>query len=176
MNRQQTICPSVSGNLEAVEQGLTLFAAICQTDYTYKATPYVESCMGEHLRHIVDMYLALINAGNTGIVDYNCRRRGALIEQELPVGILELQEIRKWLLNLEHNSLDQKVTILSETSVSSQQICEMPSTLRRELLFVASHTIHHFALIRVVAKHLDLEVSEQLGYAPATATYLRGHA
>jgi uncharacterized damage-inducible protein DinB len=132
--------------------------------------------MGEHLRHIVDMYLALMNEPTVEVVDYDCRRRGAAIEQERAAGIQALESIRDWLLNLAPDRLDSPVTILSEASVTSRQICEMPSTLRRELLFVASHTIHHFALIRVVTIHLNVKTDEGFGYAPATATYLREQA
>ncbi len=170
------LCPSISGNVEAIEQSLALCDLLDDNSYNYKATPYVQSSIGEHLRHILDMYLALIRQPQTRVIDYDHRRRGAPVESDLKAGISELQNIHSWLTTLNAVNLDKPVTILSETSVSTQKICELPSSLRRELLFVASHTIHHLAIIKVIATHANIATGEHLGYAPATATYLRGQA
>ncbi|MDG3085941.1 DinB family protein [Vibrio hannami] len=170
------LCPSISGNIEAIDQGLELFSVLSNENYVYKAKPYVDSSMGEHLRHILDLYHAVINESETGVIDYDHRRRGAHVERERMVGIKELTEIKIWLTKLSESELNRNVIILSEASISTQQVCEMTSTLQRELLFVGSHTIHHFALINVIAKHLKLDTDERFGYAPATATYLRKQA
>ncbi|WP_375748585.1 DinB family protein [Vibrio sp. HN007] len=172
----KTTCPSISGNIEAIDQGLELFSKLSDENYNYKAKPYVDSSMGEHLRHILDLYHAVINEAQTGVIDYDHRRRGAAVERERTIGIDELLQVKNWLENIETETLQKQVTILSEATISSQKICEVKSTLQRELLFVGSHTIHHFALINVVAKYLKLETDARFGYAPATATYLREQA
>ncbi len=172
----QTLCPSITGNLEAIEQGLAFFQHCKQSDYTYSAKPYVDSSMGQHLRHILDLYRAVINAANIGVVDYDARRRGAKVETELSVGVRELTEIKEWLLSLDEDKLDHPLPILSEATLATQQICEMTSSLRRELLFTASHTIHHYAMIKTIGKHRNIELNESFGFAPSTSTYLRGRA
>ncbi len=48
----------------------------------------------------------------------------------------------------------------------------VPTSLGRELAFVMSHTIHHNALIGVIAKLLGIDVPERFGYAPSTLAYL----
>ncbi len=169
-------CPAISGNLEAIEQSLALCNLLDSNSYNYKATPYVQSSIGEHLRHILDMYQALIRQPQIGVIDYDHRRRGALVESDLETGISELKEIHCWLTEFDPANLDKPITILSEASISTQNVCEMPSSLRRELLFVSSHTIHHLAIVKVIATHANIETGEHLGYAPATATYLRGQA
>jgi hypothetical protein len=42
------------------------------------------------------------------------------------------------------------------------------STLGRELAFVASHTIHHQALIAMLLGVQDVDAPDRLGYAPST--------
>ena len=45
----------------------------------------------------------------------------------------------------------------------------LPSTVRRELAFVAHHATHHFAMVNLIAKgHLAMDLREGLGRAPAT--------
>lgn len=169
-------CPSIQSNIEALTQGAELLEALSEHSYTHKALPYVQSSIGEHFRHIFDLYLALINQQSIGLVDYDNRRRGAPLETDLAVAKAELQQIAEWLNKFDQQLLDKPIKVQSEASISSQQVCEITSTFRRELLFVSSHTIHHFALIKVITVCCDIETSEQLGYAPATATYLRGRA
>lgn len=48
----------------------------------------------------------------------------------------------------------------------------LQSTLSRELVFASSHTVHHFALISVIARLQSVEVTSAFGVAPATASYL----
>lgn len=172
----EPLCPSIIGSLEAIEQSLTLCEKLDHTSYNFKAVPHVQSSIGEHLRHILDMFLALMNQANIGVIDYDHRRRGDPVESNLSVGVSELSDVKIWLRKLTNKQLDSSVTILSEATISTQKICEMTSTLRRELLFVSSHTIHHLAIIKVITTHCDIETNEHLGYAPATATYLRGQA
>lgn len=171
-----TTCPSIVGSLEAIEQTLNLCELLDNNSYTFKALPYVQSSIGEHLRHILDMFFALTREPSVGVVDYDHRRRGAPVESNLEVGVDELNQVKKWLERLDSTILDKPVVILSEATISTQKVCEMASSLRRELLFVASHTIHHLAIIKVITTHCNIETSEHLGYAPATATYLRGQA
>jgi hypothetical protein len=42
----------------------------------------------------------------------------------------------------------------------------------RELAFVLSHTVHHNALIAIMAQTLGVPVPARFGYAPSTIAYL----
>lgn len=164
--------PLVRANLEGVEQALQLLGQLDNAQYIYIAAPYVQSSIGAHLRHINDMYFALMSYPQ-GVIDYDQRRRGASVETQREVGIDELQAIKRWLLTLEVQDLTTPVTIKSETSIYQQQICQMSSSLQRELLFVASHTTHHFSVMRVNAEACQIKTDDIFSYAPATASYLR---
>ncbi|MEM7623450.1 MAG: hypothetical protein AAF235_09640, partial [Planctomycetota bacterium] len=49
-----------------------------------------------------------------------------------------------------------------------------PSSLGREAAFVLSHTVHHCAMIAVMARSLRIAVPERFGYAPSTVAHLGG--
>ena len=49
---------------------------------------------------------------------------------------------------------------------------EVETTAGRELAFVLSHTIHHNALIDVMARTLGVPVPDRFGYAPSTIAHL----
>ena len=50
------------------------------------------------------------------------------------------------------------------------------STLRRELQFLLSHTIHHFALIGLLLSFHGVEPGEEFGVAPSTLKHWRSQA
>ena len=63
---------------------------------------YVTSSIGQHFRHIVDLYLALRNAAtedvcNVTTIDYDQRRRGASIETCKVTAVDELLQVKQWL-------------------------------------------------------------------------------
>ena len=45
------------------------------------------------------------------------------------------------------------------------------SSVERELQFLRSHTVHHFALIAVILRLSGVEPDEQFGVAPSTLRY-----
>jgi uncharacterized damage-inducible protein DinB len=49
---------------------------------------------------------------------------------------------------------------------------EVETTVGRELVFVLSHTVHHNALIAVMARTLGVSVPDRFGYAPSTLAHL----
>ncbi len=48
--------------------------------YQYISKPYVQSSIGQHIRHLIDNYLALQQGCEINHIDYNWRRRGAQVE------------------------------------------------------------------------------------------------
>ncbi len=50
------------------------------------------------------------------------------------------------------------------------------STVRRELQFLLSHTVHHFALIAVLLERFEIAVPDDFGIAPSTLKYWQAQA
>jgi hypothetical protein len=50
---------------------------------------------------------------------------------------------------------------------------EVPSTLGRELAFLASHAVHHFALLKAHCLQQGIPLGEDFGKAPATVAHAR---
>ena len=53
---------------------------------------------------------------------------------------------------------------------------EADTTFVREVVFVLSHTVHHNALIGVMAKTLGVPLPPYFGYAPSTIAHLEQSA
>jgi hypothetical protein len=65
------------------------------------------------------------------------------------------------------------LTLSTEVSVHEQKVESVPTSLARELVFVGSHAVHHYAMIAQISHHPGKALPSSFGIAPATATYLR---
>lgn len=166
----------VNGNIEALDDGVELILALTDTQYITIVEEYASSSIGQHLRHVVDMFMAVLVGGKLNKIDYNLRRRGALIETDRKQALVELADIRQLMKSLSVEGLDDegaRIQVLTEVSSKEMKSVNVESTLVRELIFVGSHAVHHYALIGILAKLQGVPVKNGFGVAPATATYLR---
>jgi len=164
----------IKANKEALEQGLELLSRLSNDEYTCICKPSLKSTIGQHIRHVADMYFALMSVQEGELVDYDVRRRGSNVELHCSKGIDAFKQIMLWLDELAQSvDDDKKITIKSEVSLHQSVSVTLESSLLRELVFVGSHTVHHYAVISVIAKLQGLDIAEWFGVAPATVTFLR---
>jgi hypothetical protein len=148
-----------------------LLGAMTDEQYTRKPVGVVPSSIGGHVRHCLDHVEALLAGVECGALDYDRRRRGTDIETCRLAAIEALRRQEREVRVLAGRPLE---TLLWLTALvcSHRPAIEVRTSLGRELAFVLSHTIHHNALIGVMAKLLDVPVPERFGYAPSTIAHL----
>jgi uncharacterized damage-inducible protein DinB len=159
--------------VDVIEQAIDLLDDISLADYQEVLAPHFSSSIGAHVRHIVDHFLALKQASTTGEIDYIKRNRHGDVEQFPQSAIAECESIRAWLYKTcSSELLNQRVQVITDIDISHTKSTACESTLERELVFVASHAIHHYALIRIIRNMQGKALPEFFGYAPATVTYI----
>ena len=139
--------------------------------------------VGPHLRHVIEHYEALLLAhrinraeAHSFFVDYDARPRDQSLEQDSHAARLRLRDLQTVLQSLRCNrstTLDQVVTVRSLIGNAGQIELTTHSTLARELVFLASHTVHHFALLECLAKSRGKSFGVNFGRAPATVAHDR---
>lgn len=103
----------IIGNVEGIDQALALLDLVSDDHYQHIAKPYVQSSIGAHLRHIIDMYFSVMSYSQPRgsmdeiLIDYDARRRGALVEVCRQTAIQELQLIKSWLRQLSQSDLSR---------------------------------------------------------------------
>ena len=172
MPKSNTLSAIIDANLESIEQGENLILSLTAKQYQYKATPLLNSSIGEHFRHISDSYFSLMEGAELGHVDFNRRRRGALVETRSEVALAELSQIKTWLLHI-NSDVNKTLSIKTEVALKATCVVDISSSLARELLFTSSHAVHHYAVIAVIAKLQNVGIDSGLGLAAATATNVR---
>jgi hypothetical protein len=145
------------------------------TQYNEVVGPLFISSAGAHMRHILDHYIAIMSGLEVGLVDYDKRSRGGLIESDANAALKLISEIETFLLSLTDRQLKQSIMLSIEVSIEKKQVEIVNTTVARELIFAGSHAIHHFAMIKQISKAQNLVTPEQFGIAPATVTFLRNN-
>lgn len=138
-----------------------ILEALSTDQYCAKPSSPFKSSIGEHFRHILDHYHALMLGMNAGHVDYNQRTRQSNVETSLEIAVSNWQQINNWLDTLEDKDHERILKVVTEHNIVN-------STLGRELSFISSHAVHHFAFIRLLASAYEVSLPKDVGVAPAT--------
>ena len=163
----------IESQLIILQQANTYLASVSEQQYTQVISPYFMSSAGAHMRHILDHYQAIINGLSEGLIDYDKRSRGGVIESSPKAAQALIVEISAFLQALSPQQLQQTIKLSTEISVIDKQVAVVETTLAREIIFTGSHSVHHLATIKHIAQAQEIEVEGGLGIAPATATFLR---
>jgi uncharacterized damage-inducible protein DinB len=163
--------PAAIAPLVAVlDQLADLLDAMSDEQYRSKPRDVVSSSAGGHLRHCLDHIDALLSALEGGVIDYDQRQRGTEVETSRSAALAVLRRQQRQLHTVLAGSEDRPLR-LSALVHPGLPPMEADTSVGRELIFVLSHTIHHNALIAVIALALGVSVPDRFGYAPSTLAH-----
>jgi hypothetical protein len=120
--------------------------------------------IGQHTRHIIELFQCLLQGYDAGKVNYDKRTRNKVIENDTAMAVLALYEIQQ---SLEQDNKDLEM----EYELGEKEVA-LASNYFRELMYNLEHCIHHQALIKVALINLPaLQIAENFGIAPSTVQY-----
>jgi uncharacterized damage-inducible protein DinB len=162
----------VKSNIYFLEQGISLLSSITDNEYSYNNGKYFKSGIGRHFRHIVEHYISLID-GYTEKINYDLRERDLKLETNRKAVISALRNIIDSIQTFELNPelINKKIEVKSNEGIGDGDSPWSVSSIRRELQFLISHTVHHYALIGLILRTMDVTVPEDFGVAPSTLKY-----
>ena len=153
-------------NTELLDQARAVAAAFGDRYATPPAPG--QSAAGTHFRHVVDHYRAVLAGTASGRVDYYSRARDPLLETD-PVAMAEaLSAIQAEIVSLT-GRLDESLLVdTGGPDGGDGEAGWAGSSIRRELAFVLSHTLHHLATIAAIARTLEVPLDGPVGVAHST--------
>ncbi|MBO6524401.1 MAG: hypothetical protein JJ971_11280 [Balneolaceae bacterium] len=161
---------AVKSNIFFLKQGVELLSAVSDEQYSSNNGKYNKSGIGRHFRHIVEHYYSLL-AEQNGFVDYDARERDLRLENDREFMIQSMEKVSESLRNLNSDDLERRIKVRSNEGIGEENAPLSESTIRRELQFLISHTVHHYALIGLILKTMGFEPSPEFGIAPSTLKY-----
>jgi hypothetical protein len=136
-------------------------------EYTRSSKIIMNATIGQHVRHIIELFQCLENGYDSGMVNYEKRKRDFRIETEKDLAISLLKDIYR---NIEKQN--KAITLEAEDYCDEVRVVSIPSNYYRELVYNLEHTIHHMALIRVGVNEVsNLKLPDEFGVAYSTIKY-----
>ncbi len=158
----------VSDNMALLEQGQQQLSRVPVSLYTHKQFSFQNGSIGAHFRHVLDHYQTFLAGIQQGSVDYDQRPRNPHLEEDPIVCGAHFLTVAKEFGTIpgRFSDLDMRVKL-----DSGKQAIWTRSSLIRELQFLLYHTLHHYALIRMIMEINNFEVEPTLGVSPPTWKY-----
>lgn len=144
-----------------------VIAQMSNEEYTKCSLHLSGATIGQHTRHIIELFQCLHDGYYVGTVNYENRKRDIRIETDRDIAIICIEGISS-------NIYKEDKPVVLEAEFGGTTMISVNSSYNRELIYNLEHTIHHMALIRVGINELtSISLSEKFGVAPSTIEYRR---
>lgn len=133
-------------------------------EYNEQITALSNATIGEHTRHIIELYQQLNYGYESGIINYDDRKRDYRLQQNIDFATEALATIIE--------KLEKPNKLLTLISMYNNQTKGIESNYLREVMYNLEHCIHHQAIIKIGMMQLNLQpVDESFGVAKSTLEY-----
>ncbi|WP_034753216.1 hypothetical protein [Chryseobacterium daeguense] len=153
---------NIKQNLEDLKGTL---GGITNKLYTRKSKYLFGSTIGQHIRHILEIYDVVLNGYSEGRFSFDKRERNKALEENIENMFITIDKIL-----LEISKEDKPlICLIADNNGNEEQLI---TTYFRELLYCLEHGIHHQALIKVALKEFEHEnIPHNFGVAPSTIKF-----
>lgn len=149
---------------ENLKSNIALLEQLSNSEFCKEIPELGHATIGEHIRHIIEIFDSLLLNYEAGLINYDNRKREASLQLNVNLAISKLNKILSTIdkpnknLSLEHNCISNNALLTTNYF--------------RELLYNLEHSIHHQALIKVALTHFpQIRISDSFGVAPSTLEY-----
>jgi uncharacterized damage-inducible protein DinB len=140
---------------------------LSDAEYTRPSKMLFNATIGQHVRHIIELFLCLEKGYDEGVVNYGKRKRDYKIETDKRLAASLLKDIYQRL-----SRPDKEMILEAEDYEDAEGTVAISSNYYRELAYNLEHTIHHMALIRVGINEVSsVKLSDEFGVAYSTIKF-----
>jgi hypothetical protein len=140
---------------------------LSEAEYTQPSRVLSAATIGQHVRHIIELFLCLENGYEEGIINYEKRKRDHRIETDKGFAADILKKVYQLL-----DKPNKEIILQAEDYCETAEIVNIPSNYYREVAYNLEHTIHHMALIRVGVNEVSqVELPPDFGVAYSTIKF-----
>lgn len=165
--------PVVEQNLHFLRQGAALLRTLDDDIYARPPSDRPRAAgVGPHFRHCLDFYRCFLRDLESGRIDYDARDRQPELETSIVAAVASVESIITDLVFIDEEQAQREVAVHHDEFPGEELVTSWQrSTVARELRFLASHTVHHFALIAHLVRQQGVEPGDEFGVAPATLEF-----
>lgn len=135
--------------------------------YIHPSKSLFNATIGQHTRHIIEMFVCLEDGYEEGLVNYEKRNRDHRIETDKIFACALLKDVYNRL-----NRENKEMILQASYNEDSSDAISFQTNYHREIAYNLEHTIHHMALIKVgISELADIRLPDDFGVASSTIKY-----
>jgi hypothetical protein len=162
-------------NITCLQQASALLRRIDDSSYGHPGPGAIGSGIGPHLRHVLDHYELFLAGLPDRRINYDGRARDPRIESDRTFALQTIDDVCKRLAGLAALDADVPLAIRMDCGNSADPASWWSaSSPKRELQFLLSHTVHHYALIAFMLQARGVAMDPDFGVAPSTLRHRKG--
>lgn len=143
---------------------LDILSQLTNEQYSKPQPQLSGASIGAHVRHILELFVCLVNQYDTQEINYELRARDLSVQTDRSVAAKVIQSL--------FSELDKPNKELMLTQSFDQGILKIQTNYHRELAYNLEHCVHHQALIRVALLSMpEVVFEDHFGVARATVQY-----
>ena len=140
---------------------------LSQSEYVTPCKTLSSNTIGQHVRHIIELFQCLENGYDAGVVNYEKRKRDSEIESNKETASALLLQIHERLAKV-----NKELVLEAAYDEHSAETISISTNYFREVAYNLEHTIHHMALIRVgISEVSEIRLPEDFGVATSTVKH-----
>ncbi|HHB78299.1 MAG TPA: DinB family protein [Saprospiraceae bacterium] len=152
--------------LDNLDRGYVLLDSLTNEQFVANHIGPYNSTVGQHFRHILDIFSCIFNGLDERKVDLTARERNELAESNIGVARNYLDTIYEKLKSIQ--DLDPNIPVKVTDDLGLGRV-DVNYTLGSALCQAHSHAIHHFASLGYMLHQLDVKIPDtRFGYNPTT--------
>lgn len=160
-------------NIYFLNQARRLLERLSDADYVTPGPGGLRGGVGPHLRHVLDHYELFLAGVDARAVDYDLRTRETLVERDRSAALERLERVVASLAGMSELDADRALMVRVDSGEAAERFAGA-SSVGRELQFLVSHTVHHYAVIAVLLRVRGFEPGRDFGVAPSTLKHEAG--
>jgi uncharacterized damage-inducible protein DinB len=160
-------------NIQILEQGAQLIRRLGDETFARCLDNPYSGGVGAQFRHCLDFYECFLDGIGEGAIDYNRRERDPGLETDRGYALAKTQSICQALGQLTRDQAGRQLQVCAEQA-SSETPRWSDSSAGRELQFLISHTVHHYAVVAILLRLQGCDAAAEnpdFGVAPSTLAH-----
>ncbi|MCC5848439.1 MAG: hypothetical protein JJU29_10115 [Verrucomicrobia bacterium] len=151
-----------------LHQAEELLDAVEDREYNRGEPLAMNATLGGHLRHVLEHVEPIMDTPENGVLDYDARPRDHEVETSPVAARQRVAQLCERLDAQPDGWEAHGLRVRNRVATGDGGSPVVRSSRARELMYAVAHTVHHYALIRVMCGLRGIELSRDFGYAPST--------
>lgn len=157
----------IDASIHTLKKSVNLLNQLDDTQLSNATIPPYYSCIGAHVRHILDVYDCILEGLASKVIDLTLRKRDERMNCECSYAISKVESIITKLADIDMKYTAQNGYILRDDL--GLGLIDMNYTLDAALSQANSHAIHHYAIINYILDRLEVQFQDSdFGYNPTS--------